>query len=181
MQNVSGAAQYWSWDEVENNNLYAQFDSASKFLTASGIANQGGTAAVSVPVETEARAALRFAPGGGFGSAAQSDFVVGASGIPAGIAQYPSFLQGETHRDMTPQPLTLQVNYPKAGTFTVEIGQAAKSGANSWSVWMAKRRRKTIPPRRKITPRKATRGRSRWTCLPERIRSPCRTPARTGS
>ncbi len=129
MQNVSGAAQYWSWDEVENNNLYALFDSASKFLTASGMANQGGTTALTAPVETDARSSLRFAPGGGFGSAAQSDFVVGASGFPAGIGQYPSFLQGETHRAMMPLPLTFQVNYPKAGTFTVEIKQAAKSGA----------------------------------------------------
>ena len=129
MQSVSGAAQYWSWDEVENNNLYSQFDSASKFLTASGMANQGGTVSQTVPVETETRAALRFAPGGGFGSATQSDFVVGASGIPSGMAQYPSFLQGENHRAMTPQPLTFQVNYPKAGTFTVAVGQIAKTGA----------------------------------------------------
>ena len=129
MQNVSGAAQYWSWDEVENNNLYSQFQSASKFLTASGMANQGGTTALSLPVETNERAALRFAPGGGFGSATQSEFVVGASGVPAGMAQYPTFLQGDAHRAMTPAPLTLQVNFLKAGTFTVEIAQAAKSGA----------------------------------------------------
>ena len=129
MQNASGAAQYWSWDEIENNNLYSQFASASKFLTASGMANQGGTSTVSLPVETNERAALRFAPGGGFGSATQNEFVVSASGVPAGMAQYPSFLQGDAHRAMTPQPLTLQVNYMKAGTFTVLIGQASKAGA----------------------------------------------------
>ena len=129
MQNPSGAAQYWSWDEVEKNDLYGQFAAAAKFVTASGLANQGGLVALNLPVVTQSRSALRFAPGGGYGNATQNEFVVGESGVPSGIEKFPSFLQGENHRAMMPKPLTLQVNYPQAGTLTVTVGQVAKAGA----------------------------------------------------
>lgn len=130
MLSASGAAQYWSWDTVEKDNLYGQFTAASKFLVASGLSNHGGLVTQNLPVTTKERAALRFAPGGGFADAKQSEFVVGDSGVPAGIAQYPAFLQGQNHHAMTPTPLTFHVSYPQAGTFSVEVGQVAKSGAH---------------------------------------------------
>ena len=130
MQSASGAAQYWSWDTVEQNNLYGQFASASKFVVESGLANHGGLTAQHLTVTTKERGALRFAPGGSWGTAKQSEFVVGSGGAPAGIGQYPAFLQGQGHRAMTATPLTFHVAYPQAGTFSVAFGQIAKAGAH---------------------------------------------------
>jgi hypothetical protein len=126
----SGAAQYWNWDEVEKNNLYGQFQGATAFMTASGLPNQGGLIATTLPVDTTQRAALTFGPGGGWGNATQTEFVVGANGAPAGMDKFPAFLQGQTHHEMMPHPLTFQVSYPQAGSFTLSVQQVARAGAH---------------------------------------------------
>lgn len=130
MHNPTGAALYWDWDIVEKRDLYSHFAAASAFVTASGLANQGGLVSVAPTVETAQRSDLRFGAGGGFTAATQNEFVVGANGVPAGMERFPAFLQGQNHRDMMPKPLTFQVNYPQAGTFTLTIGQVAKAGAH---------------------------------------------------
>jgi hypothetical protein len=130
MQGPSGAAQYWNWEEVEKHNLYHQFESPTAFVTTSGLANHGGLVSAHLPVETSQRAALRFGPGGGFSAATDTEFVVGANGAPPGMDKFPAFLQGQTHRDMMPRPLTFQVSYPQPGAFTVTVQQIAKSGAH---------------------------------------------------
>ncbi len=130
MSGKSGAAQYWDWDTVERENLYGQFQAASGFLTASGLANHGGLVPTIVPVETTERAALRFGPGGGWGKATQSEFVVGTEGPPAGMSRYPDYLQGQNNHALTPTPLTFQVSYTQPGTFAVSVTQVAKAGAH---------------------------------------------------
>ncbi len=50
--------------------------------------------------------------------------------MPAGMDRFPTFLQGQTHADMMPKPLTLQVSYAQAGTFAVSVAQVAKAGAH---------------------------------------------------
>ncbi len=129
MRNPSGAAQYWDWDNVEKANLYSHFRSARDFIDASGITNQSGLVNANLPVETSEKAGLRFAPGAGYATAKQNEFVVGTAGIPAGIETYPAFLQGDAHREMTPKPLTLQVNFATPGTLRVTVNQISKSGA----------------------------------------------------
>ena len=128
MRNPSGAAQYWTWDLVEKQDLYSHFKAATAFLTASALANQSGLVSVTPDVQTPEKGMLSFGAGGGFGDAKASEFVVGA-GVPAGFGAYPAFLQGENHRAMMPEPLTLSVNYAKPGTFTLNIGRVAKLGA----------------------------------------------------
>jgi hypothetical protein len=130
MSGHAGVPEYWDWDAVEKQNLYTHYAAMSGFLTESGFANKGGLATLNPTVETTQRAALRFAPGGGFGAATQNEFVVGESGVPAGMDRFPTFIQGKTHADMMPKPLTLQVSYAQAGTFTVSVAQVAKSGAH---------------------------------------------------
>jgi hypothetical protein len=128
MRGPSGAAQYWTWDAIEQNNLYSHYKAATGFLAASGLINQGGLTSTSLPVETSQRAALRFGPGGGWGKATQHEFVVGASGAPAGIEMFPAYLQGTSKRALMPKPLTLQVNFPQAGAFVATVGQVARMG-----------------------------------------------------
>jgi len=130
MSGRSGAAEYWAWDTVEKHDLYGQFQSASAFLTASGLANRGDLVAAALPVETTERAALSFGPGGGWENATQNEFVVGTNGPPPGFGKFPAFLQGNAHRAMMPKPLTFQVNYAQPGTFTVQVRQVAKAGAH---------------------------------------------------
>jgi hypothetical protein len=130
MSGRSGAAQYWDWESIDKHDLYAHFQAASGFLTASGMAGHGGLATTLLPVETSQKADLRFGPGGGWGSAGQNEFVVGTNGAPPGMDRYPAFLQGQAHIDMTPKPLTFQVSYAQPGAFTVRVGQVAKSGAH---------------------------------------------------
>lgn len=130
MSGASGAPQFWDWDAVEKYDLYGIYKAASAFLLASGLANHGGLVAAAVPVETPARAALRFAPGGGWVSApTRSEFVVGAEGAPPGMEQYPSFLQGTAHREMTPKPLTLQIHAPQTCSIAVTVARVARAGA----------------------------------------------------
>src|SRR6516164_9258916 len=69
---------------------------------------------------------LVFSPGGGWGTATQSTFTVGAS-APAGIGSAPSYLQGSFHHAMTPYGYTFLVNYPQTGTFSVQVTQIASS------------------------------------------------------
>jgi hypothetical protein len=130
MRSPAGAAQYWSWEEVEKHDLYSHFKAAAGFLTASGLANQSGLTSVTPAVESSQKGDLRFGPGGGWGDATLSEFVVGASGTPAGIGAFPAYLQGQAHRAMMPKPLTFQVSYTQPGTFSVTVGQIAKAGAN---------------------------------------------------
>lgn len=126
----AGVPEYWDWDTVEKKDLYSHYQALSGFLTASGYASKGGLATVAPTVETSQRAALRFAPGGGYGSATQNEFVVGANGVPAGIDKFPTYIQGKAHADLMPKPLTLQVSYPEVGTFAVSVAQVAKAGAH---------------------------------------------------
>ncbi len=128
MRNPSGAAQYWYWDGVEKADLYGQFRSASAFVTASGLANAGGLISTTPEVQTAGKGTLLFGAGAGFVDAPQSEFVVGA-GMPSGFGAYPSFLQGEAHRKMMPEPLTFLVNYAKPGKFTLTVANVSKSGA----------------------------------------------------
>ncbi len=130
MSGHAGVPEYWDWDAVEKQDLYSHYLAMSGFLTASGYANKGGLTTVNPVVETTQRAALRFAPGGGFGSATQNEFVVGESGVPAGMDRFPTFIQGQNHADMIPKPLTLQVSYAQVGTFAVSVEQVAKLGAH---------------------------------------------------
>lgn len=130
MSGMAGAAEYWDWENVEKHDLYGQFKAAEAYVMASGLPNHGALTTVALPVTTTQRADLRFGPGGGWDTATQNEFVVGTTGAPAGMSRYPAYLQGQAHRVMTPKPLTFQVSYPQAGTFTVMVGQVAKAGAH---------------------------------------------------
>jgi hypothetical protein len=145
MRNPSGSAMYWDWDNVEKQNLYSHFRSARDFADAAGLSNQGGLISANLPVETSQKASLRFAPGGGWSSAKQNEFVVGTSGAPPGIDRFPSFLQGQAHRDMMPKPLTLQVNYTTPGRLQITVASVAKSGGTLVLKCGAKETRKEYP------------------------------------
>ncbi len=128
MNGQSGAEQPWWWDGMDAENDYGYFLAVSDFVTRSGLADQN-VLNKSIPAVTGgASGPLVFSPGGGYATASQDTFTVG-NGAPDGIGSAPSFLQGNYHRDMTPNGYTFNVNYPQAGIFSVQIIQIASSGA----------------------------------------------------
>ena len=130
MRGDGGAAQYWSWDVVENNKLYPHFRAASEFITASGLANQNGLVSKNLPVQTSQLSDLKFGPGAGWADAKESEFVVSSGGVPPGIQTFPAYFQGGNHRAMNPKPLVFQVNYTQSGKFALNISQVSKTGAH---------------------------------------------------
>ncbi len=113
---------------MDGENDYIYFRAVSDFITRSGLGEQA-VLNKSIPAVTGgANGPLAFAPGGGWTTASQDTFTVGA-GAPDGIGSAPSYLQGSYHRSMTPNGYTFLVNYPQAGIFSVQIITIASSGA----------------------------------------------------
>jgi hypothetical protein len=128
MNGQSGNEEPWYWDSLDAENDYVYFRAASDFVTLSGLADQSGLAKSTPVVTGGALGPLSFAPGGGWGTATQSLFTVG-NAAPDGFATAPSYLQGQYHASMTPGGYTFAVNYPQAGTFSVQVLEVASSGA----------------------------------------------------
>jgi hypothetical protein len=128
MAGQSGDAMPWYWDTIDPNNDYFLIKAAADFVTASGLADENALTKSSPQVTAGANGPLAFAPGGGWATASQDTFTV-SNAAPGGIGAAPSYFQGDYHRDMTPNGYTFLVNYPQAGTFSVQLLQIALSGA----------------------------------------------------
>jgi hypothetical protein len=128
MNGQSGSEQPWWWDSMDAENDYIYFRAMSDFVTLSGLGDQNVLTKSIPAVAGGGNGALAFSPGGGWATATQDTFVVG-SAPPDGIGSAPSYLQGQFHSNMTPSGYTFQVNYPQAGTFSVQVLQIASSGA----------------------------------------------------
>lgn len=124
----SGAAMPWYWDTIDPNNDYFLVQAAADFVTVSGLADENALTKSMPTMTAGANGPLSFAFGGGFNAAAQDTFTVGSS-APAAAGTTPPFLQGTYHRAYTPNGYTFNVNYPSAGTFSVQILTIASSGA----------------------------------------------------
>lgn len=129
MRFPAGAPEYWSWDNVQNNNLYPQYASVSGFLKASALEEQTGLHNTSPVVTTTKSAPLVFSPGGGFSASKLSTFTLDHTGLPKGLSAYPTYLQGQSHRAMMPSPLTLKLGCIHQTTVTLQVGEVSASGA----------------------------------------------------
>lgn len=130
MSNASGAAQYWTWDNIEPRNLYHHFRSASEYLKASQMPRRMGKdlRAVRPVAETAARGTVSLGPGLGWAKSEQTEFTVSPSGTVEGIEKMSSYLQGNANRAMFPAA-TFHVDYKEDGLFRVQVGQSARAGA----------------------------------------------------
>jgi hypothetical protein len=127
MAGQSGASMPWYWDTIDPNNDYFLMQAAADFVTVSGLADENALAKSSPVMTAAANAPLAFAFGGGFNAAAQTAFSIGSS-APAAAATAPPYLQGSYHRNYMTN-YTFSVNYPMAGTFSVQILSIAAAGA----------------------------------------------------
>jgi len=128
MAGQSGGAMPWYWDTIDPNNDYGLLRAASDFVAFSGLGDQDAVTQSVPQVTGGALTALSFGFGGGWSTATQDTFTVGST-APNGSGSAPSYLQGTYHRAMTPNGYTFLVNYPQAGTFSVQIVTVAASGA----------------------------------------------------
>jgi hypothetical protein len=125
----SGGAQPWYWDTIDPNNDYFLIQAAADFVTVSGLADQNALTKSTPLVTGGTIGALTFGFGGGFNPATQDTFTVGSS-APDGAGAAPPYLQSQNgHPGWTPNGYTFLVNYPVAGTFSVQIVQIAACGA----------------------------------------------------
>jgi hypothetical protein len=128
MGGQSGGAQPWYWDRIDAESGYKLMRPLRDFVLWSGFGEQNGLAKSGPHVTCSQGTGLVFSPGGGYANASQDTFTVGDI-APDGIGTLPSFLQGNFHRSMTPNGFTFVVNYPAAGTFSVQVLTIAASGA----------------------------------------------------
>lgn len=130
MSASSGAAQYWTWDNIHRRDLYGHWKAASGFLKASGfLTARPGMRPVAATVTTPQQGSVSFGPGGGWGEAKRTTFTIPRSGAIEGLGDMPSFLQGDAHRAMFPSA-TFAVDYAQPGTFAVAVRQTSKAGAH---------------------------------------------------
>jgi len=130
-----GAAQYWSWDQVDQQGWYDRFRPVADFVSQSGAGTYTDLMPASVQVQTSVRGPLALRPGGGWASVKQTEYVVRPDGAvesvggdrTSGTGAIPSYLQGQAHKDMFSR-LTLRVDFPEAGSVGVSINQVARSG-----------------------------------------------------
>ena len=129
MSGQSAASMPWYWDTIDPNNDYFLIQAAADFVTRSGLADEDNLTKSSPQVTGGAIGPLAFGFGGGFNPATQDTFTVGSS-APDGAGAAPPYLQSQNgHPGWTPNGYTFLVNYPMAGTFSVQIIQIAACGA----------------------------------------------------
>jgi len=127
MNGQSGSENPWWWDSMDGENDYIYFQATSDFITLSGLGDQNVLNKSIPQVTGGANGPLAFGLGGGWATASQDTFTVGAA-APDGIGSAPSYLQGDYHRSMTPNGYTFDVDYSQSGTFSVQILTIAASG-----------------------------------------------------
>ena len=129
MSGQGGGSCPWWWDTIDPQNDYFLFKSVRDFLAVSGLPNQN-TLTKSAPKVTRVPvSALIFAPGGPWQPVTQDVFPVG-DGAPDGIGAAPPYLHGVWHQGNMNMPhgYTFLVNYPQAGTFSVQVRETSTWG-----------------------------------------------------
>lgn len=147
ISNSSGGAQYWDWDNVEQNKLYDQFHAATSFVTMAGLPEHQGLSPVKLSIDTSQKGALSFGPGSDTGSSGPTEFVVGSSGPPAEIARLSPLLPGKPKNGSAKQ-ISFQVSYLQAGAFSVSVGQVSSAGAHLKVSVDGKATEREFPPAR---------------------------------
>lgn len=129
MSGSAGAAQYWAWDVIGKRKLLPAYRPVIGFLKQSGLVLRNPSPSAPLTIETSARGTAHLAPGGGWAKASKTSFTLDQSGRARGFEAFPSFLQGDAHREMTPW-LEFQVDLPVAAEMTVGFTQVARAGAS---------------------------------------------------
>ena len=129
MSAQAGGSCPWWWDTLDPENDYFLFKSVRDYVSVSGLPNQNSLTKSAPKITGVPVSVLAFAPGGGWQPVTQDVFNVGDS-APDGIGSATPFLHGVWHQgDMNmPNGYTFLVNYPQAGTFSVQVTETSTYG-----------------------------------------------------
>ena len=130
---TNGAApgMFWYWDQVQAQNWWPSFKSASTYLSRFGVHDQRTKTILPVVVDSPGKLSkLQFAFPGGWDSTKSFDIDLLPTGGITGLAGVSSFVQGNGHRDMTSQPILFRVHSTATGRFSVRAGRISANGAH---------------------------------------------------
>ncbi|MBV9848630.1 MAG: DUF5060 domain-containing protein [Armatimonadetes bacterium] len=128
---TAGAPEYWYWDQVQRQGWWPVFHAVSRYVAASGMADQMDLRPVQARVTAAAgRADLSFTPSGGWGPTTSSDITAAPDGTITGLSGVSSFIQGRNNRKLMPKPLTIHLRCEKPCRFEVQIDTVSRGGAH---------------------------------------------------
>ncbi len=131
MAPTAGAGQYWFWDQVEGHNWWPQFASASGYVRASGLSRGGDFLLMLLTVDAPGhRSALSFAPPDGWNKTTRTDVMLSSDGQTPDLSGVSSFIQGNGHRDMLPQPIQFHLQCAAPCRFQITLGTISQAGAH---------------------------------------------------
>ncbi len=132
MSPTAGAGQYWFWDTVNAQGWWPLFASAANFVRDYDVPDLGALDTISPGVDAPGpRADLSFAPPGGWGTTTRSDITLPSDGGTPDLSGVSSFIQGTSHRDMMPQPITFHLHCTGPAQFQVGVGSVSGGGAHA--------------------------------------------------
>ena len=124
----SGAAQYWSWDNVARDGLREEYAKARAILDRSGVIARGPLPLRTVDARSGSGADLRVVPSAGWAKSGRTAFDLPADA--GAVATLPNYYQGQSHRDMMPTNATFAFTADRAGEARVNVLEAAGGGGN---------------------------------------------------
>lgn len=131
MAPTAGAGQFWYWDTVAAKNWWPQFASVAGFLKAGGFGTGVGIGALHPHLRASGPLGdLSFTPTGGWQPFTRESASLTGDGASPDLSGFSSFIQGTSHRDMMPQPLTFSLNCPAPSQFRLAVSTVSKVGAH---------------------------------------------------
>jgi len=129
MAGQGGASCPWWWDTIDPTNDYFLFKNVQDNLSLSGLPYQNNLVKTAPRVTGVGASSLGFAPGGYWGPVTEDVFLV-EGGPPDGIISATRYLHGFWHQSNLGQTngYTFIVDYPQAGTFSVQVAETSTSG-----------------------------------------------------
>lgn len=130
---AAGAAQQWYWDRVEASDLYNEFKSLTSFIKASRLAERNEELRAFEPaVQCEQRLPGVFVPGKNWAKNSVKKLRVMPNGrATKGLADVSSHIHGDHTKIANgfPQFLSIRATAPTTTTFTLNVQQIGKRGA----------------------------------------------------
>jgi hypothetical protein len=130
LANQAGAGQYWFWDLVERDNLYSELTTAQHVAMLSGLANHPEAHPSRLTVSAPGGADLILRPGGGWAKATKLTYNLPEESTLKDLGGLPTYVQGNSHRDMFPKPLELRFHLNSVGTMKIQVNQISQGGAD---------------------------------------------------
>lgn len=122
----SGAAEYWTWDQIPKNNLLNEYKISRKILNESAVLDEAGLSRIEVGLDSGIGADLSLAPGGSWEPFRQFDYHLPADA--AAMGKFSTFFQGKGHPEMRPQPVRFFFESPQEGKLTIRVTGISDTG-----------------------------------------------------